>query len=202
MLLYKYRSLKDLRRFVDILINKRLYASNYKELNDPMEGALSYNTSIEYKKIAKSIREEKEKTLICSLSKNYVNGLMWSIYADQHKGCCVEVEVKSKFWDCVEIDYSKDMLQFDDVLEIDINKIFGYKSVQWQHEEEVRYLRTIASKRTSHYVSIKINKVYLGIRVSAKDERFITKLIKSIDASIEVVKMKKEEIDFGFNSER
>ena len=66
----------------------------------------------------------------------------------------------------------------------------------------MRYLRTIASKRTSHYVSIKINKVYLGIRVSAKDERFITKLIKSIDASIEVVKMKKEEIDFGFNSER
>lgn len=36
---YKYRSLSNLRYFLDILINKRLYMASYSELNDPMEGA-------------------------------------------------------------------------------------------------------------------------------------------------------------------
>lgn len=201
-MLYKYRSLTDLKKFIDILINKRLYASNYMDLNDPMEGAFCYSPNIEYKKIAKLIREEKEKTLICSLSRNYKNGLMWSVYADQHKGCCIEVEANSTLWNRVEIDYSENMLNLENVLKenIDINRILGYKSVQWQHEEEVRYLRTINSNRSSHYLPVKINRVYLGVRVSPKDERFIRKLIENIDNSIEVVKLKKDDIDFGFNS--
>ena len=44
--LYKYRSLEDFKKLVDILINKRLYASHYKDLNDPMEGQYYYNDGI------------------------------------------------------------------------------------------------------------------------------------------------------------
>ena len=36
---YKYRSLSNLRYFLDILIYKRLYMASYSELNDPIEGA-------------------------------------------------------------------------------------------------------------------------------------------------------------------
>ena len=35
---YKYRSLSNLRYFLDILINKRLYMASYSELNDPIKG--------------------------------------------------------------------------------------------------------------------------------------------------------------------
>ena len=35
---YKYRTLDDLERILDIIVNKRLYGAVYKELNDPMEG--------------------------------------------------------------------------------------------------------------------------------------------------------------------
>lgn len=38
-LYFKYRSLANLRNFLDILINKRLYMAKFTELNDPMEGA-------------------------------------------------------------------------------------------------------------------------------------------------------------------
>lgn len=34
---YKYRSLSNLRYFLDILIYKRLYMASYRELNDLME---------------------------------------------------------------------------------------------------------------------------------------------------------------------
>lgn len=40
---YKYRSLSNLRYFLDILIYKRLYMASYSELNDPMEGAFVIN---------------------------------------------------------------------------------------------------------------------------------------------------------------
>lgn len=35
---YKYRSLSDFERFLDIIVNKRFYGAVNKELNDPMEG--------------------------------------------------------------------------------------------------------------------------------------------------------------------
>jgi hypothetical protein len=39
-LLYKYRSIANLRFFKDIVINRRLYAAPFRTLNDPMEGLL------------------------------------------------------------------------------------------------------------------------------------------------------------------
>ena len=35
---YKYRSLENLDRFLDIIVNNRLYGAVYNTLNDPMEG--------------------------------------------------------------------------------------------------------------------------------------------------------------------
>ncbi len=35
---YKYRGIKEFRYFVDIILNKRLFAAPYFDLNDPMEG--------------------------------------------------------------------------------------------------------------------------------------------------------------------
>lgn len=42
MLLYKYRSIENFQFFVDIILNKRLYAARYLDLNDPMEGHYIY----------------------------------------------------------------------------------------------------------------------------------------------------------------
>jgi len=38
MILYKYRSLVNFERILDIILNQRLYCSKYDELNDPFEG--------------------------------------------------------------------------------------------------------------------------------------------------------------------
>lgn len=40
--LYKYRSLRNLCLIRDILENGRLWASDFQELNDPMEGVFYY----------------------------------------------------------------------------------------------------------------------------------------------------------------
>lgn len=40
-LLYKYRSLENLERFLDIIIDRKLYGALYNEMNDPMEALFS-----------------------------------------------------------------------------------------------------------------------------------------------------------------
>ena len=44
--LYKYRSLTNLKRLIEIVLESKLYASRYKELNDPMEGYYTYTKEI------------------------------------------------------------------------------------------------------------------------------------------------------------
>ena len=91
---YKYRSLSNIRYFLDILIFKRLYLASYSELNDPMEGAFRIQNGVDVSWLS-LLRSEKNNIHICSLSKTYNSILMWSHYADSHKGCCIELEVTS-----------------------------------------------------------------------------------------------------------
>ena len=45
-LLYKYRSLDNWKFLLDILINKRLHAARFQDLNDPMEGRYYYEDEV------------------------------------------------------------------------------------------------------------------------------------------------------------
>lgn len=41
-ILYKYRTIDNLEFFLDTLLNNRLYAASFKDMNDPMEGVYVY----------------------------------------------------------------------------------------------------------------------------------------------------------------
>lgn len=192
---YKYRSLSNLKRFIDILINQRLYASRYLELNDPMEGFFQYDAAVP-RDFINTLRSEKSKTLICSLSKNYINGLMWSIYADEHKGCCIKLSVTSNSWTKLNVSYDKIPAIINGVGRT-VEDILKIKSPQWKHEEEVRFIKPNPNPQKP-YVKIKIDTIYLGMKMSRTDVAFHTKMIKSINPSIQVKKLTRDDIDFGF----
>lgn len=68
MTLYKYRSLDNVKRLIEIILDKRIYVPRFKELNDPMEGFYTYTKDLlPYKK---EINTLKNEALICSLSKS------------------------------------------------------------------------------------------------------------------------------------
>lgn len=197
--LYKYRSLANMKRFIDILMNRRLYASKYLELNDPMEGFFLYDKNVPRPVVAK-LRDERATTLICSLSKTPYNGLMWSMYGDEHKGVCIKLRVTSPNWEEVTVDYSSERTLITD-RNASISTILGKKSVQWQHEEEVRYINTNPNKP---YLKIEIDTIFLGSKMSRADVSFYTALIEMANnanpkkKAINVVKLTKDDIDFGF----
>lgn len=197
---YKYRSVNNMRFLLDILVYNRLYLASYSELNDPMEGAYRISNGVNYDNPwLELFHTEKQAIRICSLSKTYNNMLMWSHYADSHKGCCIKLELKSKkgviekyveYVDTIQDlqgqDYRKEAYQ-----------ILSNKLKCWNYEKEVRILKEIPRVSSkSKYIKIKIVSIYLGCKMAAKDVRFYTNLIHSIDPQIEVKQLCRTDLTF------
>lgn len=199
---YKYRSLSNLRYFLDILINKRLYMASYSELNDPMEGAFVITGDRRYidNHWLSVLRSEKNDLRICSLSRNYDNILMWAHYADSNNGCCIECEVTSSpdLVEEVPVNYVNHIEPAALLAPIQAaRQILSRKLECWKYEDEVRYLKQVPKdSNKTKFVKIKIHRIYLGIKLSKTDLTFYTNLIHSIDDSIEVVRMRKDDLSY------
>lgn len=185
---YKFRSLQNLKRFIDIILNERLYASRYDELNDPMEGV--YLTNPANGNIIRLLRTEKFKTRICSLSKDYRHTLLWSHYADSHTGCCIEVSAVNEREIPAPVRYIEHIPIVSDMQEG--KELLSHKSTVWEYEKEVRYFR-----KTS-YLNIRIYRIIFGLRVSEDDYKFYEKLIHAINPMIEVCRINEDDIENGY----
>ena len=198
---YKYRSLSNLRYFLDILIHKRLYLASYDELNDPIEGAfVAMSKSDSDKEWFENLRSEKNDIRICSLSRNYKSTLMWAHYADSNRGCCIECEVKSssELVEEVPVEYVK---KVKSVVRMDLIQaaklILSRKLECWKYEDEIRFLKHVPPKSNKKkYLNITIHRIYLGIKMPRKERDFYKALIQSIDSSIKVVAMKKNDLKY------
>lgn len=109
--LYKYKSLKGdgFKHFVDIILNERLYASNFHDLrkngNDEKEGAYYFSITDEKIKdiFVNEVLAQKRSLKICCLSKDGSSDEIWKKHADIHKGVLVVVEINKNH--CFPITY-------------------------------------------------------------------------------------------------
>lgn len=143
MKLYKFHTIN--KNLIWSLSNSKSWYSKLLYLNDPFEAFFEDNTeSTVYKKF-------KERLCILSLSKNREEILMWSHYADEHRGICLE-------FDCIEddnfksstfhINYDNKISSINEVevtesgdlsLNITSNgKWLTQKLETWKYEDEVR----------------------------------------------------------------
>ena len=172
--LYKYRCFgKDnsmtYKRSRDIFLESQLFMAKYSDMNDPME-AIYYGDNISRDGL-ENIRNGKFDIRMCSLAKSYTDILMWSHYADSHKGFCIELEVNKDSNDSeVEICYDKALWTPGGYYGSVINDIMSHKLYPWQNEQEIRILRNIkTSSIIKPLLSINITKVYLGCALSAQE---------------------------------
>lgn len=186
IVLYKFRNLGNLKFFLDILLNERLYAARYDELNDPMEG--HYLIDPRNSNLIKCLRNRKYQTRICSLTKDYRHTMFWSHYADSHCGCVFEISISNKR--VRKINYEDKLPVVNDIMSAE--DLLLYKSKLWEYENEYR----VFSK--SKYIQIKIERVIFGLRVPENDFKFYKKLINAIHPRIEVRQIKRQEIIDGF----
>lgn len=191
---YKYRSLDNFERFISIIIDKKLYGALYSEMNDPMEGYFTYSKNGNF---MRRLVEGKNGTYICSLSRSGNIGLMWTHYANENRGCCIEVEVTSETWEEVEVRYSREMPEV--TINSSVRDILEVKSEIWNYEQETRFLSPETPKGTKRpRLTVRISRVFIGFNVERSVASHLVTIIKALDPKIEVIKMHRDWLDYGY----
>lgn len=183
-ILYKYRSLNSFDYFVDILINRRLYAASYKELNDLQEGKYLCSPGTLNTKERNELLMEKEKIRICSLSTQRNDPAMWAYYADSNKGVNLGVIVTSYKCEILAVNYSEHL----EIMEYKKNgtakEILSHKDIIWSHENEKRVL-TFGHK--DNYITIQVKEIILGARISKLHSKLIKQLAEKFAPDAEII---------------
>ncbi|MCD2259150.1 DUF2971 domain-containing protein [Psychroserpens luteolus] len=212
MLVYKYRGIYDSEIFERDLtsIEKNYYwSANFKTLNDPFETILTKEKLLKESKFVLPIfgkgSNEKfqpvmdaldnvlsytEKIGIYSLSKSYIDELLWAHYANSHNGYCIEYDLdlllKSYDSDKVysfPITYKKQpaSVDFMDIINSGssnslIQKMAGRKSLRWKYEEEIRIVTEDFGEHPYEFDAVK--SIYFGLRMKKADRIKVMKRLK------------------------
>jgi hypothetical protein len=166
MKLYKFRqygSDEDRNRVHRIINTGEFYLADRKRLNDPMEGFFEYYSEEDrqYSQRVKDFLLAKRDLRICSFSNTYHPILLWSHYADGHKGIAIEITLNSKHYqDLYRIKYVK-KIPFIDFKKDNQNPIsvLRTKIKFWRYEREFRYIDFQDGVRLGE-----ITGIYFGIR--------------------------------------
>ena len=197
MLLFKFKSLKTFAHIEQIISSDEFYLSNWREFNDPMEGHFTvlYEDRRQYQRLLQDFIHYKLKLRICSFSGSLKNILLWSHYADQHKGIAIGVRTNGPLQNDVlannfiysmyKVAYVPNIPQMELSPNATPITVLTKKISIWAYEKEYRY---ISEDSTAHIGPI--DSIYFGIRTSQDDKDRIKELvankpIKIYDTSID-----------------
>ena len=190
--LYKYLSTKNLK---DDLENSHIFLSDGNNLNDPFE-LLIVNDDKRAVKVS-------GKRILC-LTNSYKNRLMWSHYADYHKGACIAVELDKEnlYPVCYTSERVTSSCDIDSIIRK--SKKSGKKNLQkdysnlsfeekaclikdkkWMYENEYRMI--LNDEPSSHYCNVKVVRLYIGVNFNMIDNKEIIDLCR--DKGIEIRRM-------------
>ena len=133
---------------LEAIEKQRLKVSRFDDLNDPFEVLA---VALPNKQIREQFRNWKQDMsqdfgVLC-FSKSWHNPLLWSHYADRHKGVALEFEIENKY--IAEVSYRPDRLMNDienklssgSISEKDVIHLLTTKFEQWKYEDEIRVFK-------------------------------------------------------------
>jgi Protein of unknown function (DUF2971) len=133
---------------------QRIKVSRFSDLNDPFE-LLAVNVGGR-KGVRAALREWKtslndKKGLLC-FSRAWKNPVLWSHYADKHKGICLGFDVDDSLLQSVDYAPARVLRRFNDGIPIDLDHklvdvLFRTKYEHWKYEDEVRMLVNLADEK-------------------------------------------------------
>ena len=196
--LYKYL---DADGGLAMLSNGNIQFTNATKLNDPFdchpslidfsqvptERASAWGKDVIMDLESNCFEHNRDKTWLCSLSKNYDSLLIWSYY-NCHKGICIGIDMEkadkylSRIWGSILIGYKKIEVQYIDIIEKPDfferkEDLWCYqlstKAKAWEHEQEVRLVIVDPSRKTLHYVPSALEN---KDRIDYKEIRFTPEL--------------------------
>lgn len=166
-------------------------------------------------------RGQLETALVLCLTETPSNILMWSHYADCHKGVVLQfATLESSSWAAARpITYQQKMpLLFDHEqlltfltgrIELDRDRFFNKsiftKSSDWRYEKEWRVVwhgKKPVEFEDTKFNPVELSSVYLGCRIDKDSADEIVKLARNLNASVEVLRGRKSERTFAVEFDR
>ncbi len=166
---YKFRASSQLSFALDIIFNNRLFCSDWRNLNDPMEGMFvySYRSTDErdYTDHVAEIVRQKKQLKVCSLSKTFDCHLLWAHYASGFDGLAIEVDLPDQSPIIKEVQYEGvfSSVSFDGPVRPDqaAEQVLTSKFHEWKYEQEVRILQ----RDDWYYLEKPVSRVIVGHRM-------------------------------------
>jgi len=210
MIAFKYRSLSSTFDPIGLVRDNQLYASSVGVLNDLLETVIDDSMSRELNTLKPILNKTedilqqwndlnaKKKTIgIFSLSKSNFdypdNSVMWSMYADTHKGFCLGYDV-DRLLDSeeflfnvnkVDVDYEENVpvISISDIkTNTLLTKLFASKCKDWAYEREIRLIYETNGLKTYNPVALK--SVYLGISMDEENKQKIIESLQGKDVDV------------------
>lgn len=192
--LYKYRNI-DINT-LNLITEEKVKISNFNYFNDPADPIIK----LQIKELPE-IKDMINKIKICSLSSEYNNFLMWSHYANEHKGICIAYDVsKVKEYNKTilkKVIYTKKIQIYKPYNHIFENPIlneeknfislFYLKHKNWKYEKEYR----IITYEDYDFINLPIKAIYFGMNADINHINLVKNFIK--DKNIELYKIKPNE---------
>lgn len=205
--LYKFRS-GNLNDIIN-LNNNQLPICSIKAFNDPFEFLYLPNINKElfekYDKdslmnIYEAIDTLNDEFKVCSFSQYKENILMWSHYANYHKGFCIEYEIEEilrKNPNLFPVMYSNEII---DKKENDMRYMLR-KSLDWQYECEWRII-DINYEKSSLYSLVEMPRpvsIYLGCKIEEGLKGYLINYCKNNNIKVYNSTINRERYELNFN---
>ena len=151
---------------------QRIKVSRFRDLNDPFElQAVNVGGRKDFRRRLREWKEQlnERKGLLC-FSQHWKNPVLWSHYADKHRGMCLGYEIDSKLVQSVEYVPERVKYAFDERRSIDadpklVEILMRTKYVHWEYESERRAFVDLAD----HPQEDRLYFRYLGAGIELKE---------------------------------
>lgn len=234
---FKYSPIN--KNLIDSLIKGYIYCADLKRLNDPLDCRVDLAAAIE-RAISKSegkARENLQRLLaskdfldsivkkvaevgICSFSLHLLKPMMWSHYADEHRGLCLLYRFPETFinYDLNRIIGSSTLIYGDNALtdslvevadglsefeaweifESIVVPLFTAKGQDWGVEDEVRIIREFPGE-------LEFDRKYLaqicfGMATLERDKELIRNIVERCDYEVTFCEIQRSNTDFSLEA--
>ena len=233
---FKFRRID--KRFIESLVKGTLYFAHPRDLNDPFDCKLDVRKAIS-NAVSKLEGESRDKLQelsqdpallgelkrieevgICSFSLELKKTLLWSHYADDHKGVSVLYDFPTSFFEekaaadeiigVSKVTYKENYLtdwfvsiandlpwESSKLVKKLAKKIWTAKSPAWDDEEEARIISLRAGSLKIPEASIK--QICFGLRTPDEDIELVQQIVHAFDYEVGFCKVERTHSDFGID---
>jgi len=177
---------------LEALKQRRLKIARIMELNDPFEFLAVDLSDREFRKVIKATKADLSitKGILC-FCKTWTHPILWSHYADKHKGICLGFEVSRSVLE--KVDYVDCRFLRPDILdEAFMKRLLFTKFAHWHYEQEHRvYVQLDEEVDGLHYAKfseeLSLKRVIVGDQ-SKVSRAQISQVLGSLSKDVEVFK--------------